>query len=184
MTSTLSLYLDMLRFGAAFTVFVSHYSAARYSGGMFWQVMPYGRTSVLVFFVLSGFVIARVSKTKERSLYLYSVSRFARLYSVIIPAFTVTAVLDHIAIAINPGLYESLWGTGVAYSFLGYLLSMIFLGQSWTLAISPGSNLPFWSLNYEAWYYVLFAGAVFLSGRVRIIVLIATALLAGPKILL
>jgi peptidoglycan/LPS O-acetylase OafA/YrhL len=30
-----SLYLDALRFGAAFTVFVSHYADARYSGGLF-----------------------------------------------------------------------------------------------------------------------------------------------------
>ena len=57
MTNALSLYLDALRFGAAFVVFVSHYVAERYTGGLFWQSMPYGRTAVLVFFVLSGFVI-------------------------------------------------------------------------------------------------------------------------------
>ena len=55
MTNALSLYLDALRFGAAFVVFVSHYVAERYTGGLFWQGMPYGRTAVLVFFVLSGF---------------------------------------------------------------------------------------------------------------------------------
>lgn len=67
MTSALSLYLDALRFGAAFIVFVSHYAAGRYSGGLFWQVMDYGRIAVLVFFVLSGFVIAWVTEAREGS---------------------------------------------------------------------------------------------------------------------
>src|SRR5207253_9025473 len=48
MTNPLSIYLDALRFGAAFTVFVSHWAAARYSGGLSWRVMGYGRTSVIV----------------------------------------------------------------------------------------------------------------------------------------
>ena len=66
MTNALSLYLDALRFGAAFIVFLSHFG--RVSGGLFWQMQPYGRTAVLVFFVLSGFVIAWVTETKERTL--------------------------------------------------------------------------------------------------------------------
>ena len=48
MTQALSLYLDALRFGAAFAVFVSHWAGARCSGGLFWRVMGYGRTSVIV----------------------------------------------------------------------------------------------------------------------------------------
>jgi peptidoglycan/LPS O-acetylase OafA/YrhL len=63
------------------------------------------------------------------------------------------------------------------------VLSALFLGASLTLPVQPGSNLPFWSLNYEAWYYVLFGATAFLHGRQRILALIAAALLAGPKIL-
>ena len=43
MTQALSLYLDALRFGAAFTVFVSHWAGERYSGGLFWQLAPPGQ---------------------------------------------------------------------------------------------------------------------------------------------
>jgi peptidoglycan/LPS O-acetylase OafA/YrhL len=182
LSNALSVYLDALRFGAAFMVFLSHYSAGRYSGGLFWQFMGYGRTSVLVFFVLSGFVIAWVSEIHESNLHQYAVSRIARLYSVMIPAFVLTAVLDHIGFTVDPSLYPSI--TGSTHPLLGYVLSMVFLGESWTLTMLPGSNIPFWSLNYEAWYYVLFAGAVFLRGRARLVVLVVAALLAGPKVLL
>jgi len=186
MTNALSVYLDALRFSAAFTVFLSHFG--RVSGGMFWQMQPYARTAVLVFFVLSGFVIAWVTETRERTLEEYALSRVARLYSVIVPAFIITAVLDHIAMAINPSLYGPeplpLMLRGPLNPLLGYVLSLMFLGESWTLVMPPGSDLPFGTLNYEAWYYILFGLAMFLHGRRRMVVLAAAALVAGPKILL
>ena len=52
------------------------------------------------------------------------------------------------------------------------------------MAVLPGGNIPFWSLNYEAWYYVLFGAALFLRGWRRTIAVVAAALLAGPKIVL
>jgi len=184
MTDTLSLYLDALRFAAAFTVFISHWAAVRYSGGSLWRVMGYGRTAVLVFFVLSGFVIAWVTETREQNLKEYALSRAARLYSVIIPAFVVTATLDRIAVAIDPGLYGPETRLSPIQNVLGYAVSALFLGESWTLTMLPGFNIPFWSLNYEARYYVLFATAVFLQGWLRIAAIGAAVLLAGPKILL
>src|SRR5438128_2185162 len=141
MTNALSLYLDGLRFGAAFAVFVSHYAVGRISGGLFWQVAGYGRTAVLVFFVLSGFVIAWVTETRERSLEEYALSRVARLYSVIIPAFVVTAALDHLAMAVDPRLYGAEWGHGTSHPVLGFALSAVFLGESWTLTMLPGLNV-------------------------------------------
>jgi peptidoglycan/LPS O-acetylase OafA/YrhL len=182
MTNPLSLYLDALRFGAALAVFVSHYATGRISGGLFWR-FDGGRTAVLVFFVLSGFVIAWVSDTRERTLEEYGLSRVARLYSVIIPVFVLTAVLDTIGKAIDPRLYGPEWGHSMAHPVIDYALSAVFLGESWTIRVLPGFNVPYWSLNYEAWYYVLFAAAIFLRGRPRIAALIAAALLAGPRIL-
>jgi peptidoglycan/LPS O-acetylase OafA/YrhL len=66
-------------------VFASHFATRRISGGLFWQFADYGRTAVLVFFVLSGFVIAWVTDTREHTLVEYGLSRVARLYSVVIP---------------------------------------------------------------------------------------------------
>jgi peptidoglycan/LPS O-acetylase OafA/YrhL len=184
MTNALSLYLDALRFGAAFTVFLSHYAVGRISGGLLWPVTAYGRTAVLVFFVLSGFVIAFVTEARERSLEDFALSRAARLYSVMIPAFILTAALDYLGKAVDPRLYAPEWGHSTTHPILGFGLSAVFLGESWTLDMLPGFNVPFWSLNYEAWYYALFAAATFLRGRRRMAVLGVAGLLAGPKILL
>lgn len=183
MTNELSLYLDALRFGAAFAVFLSHYSTGRISGGLFWQ-FDGGRTAVLVFFVLSGFVIAWVSETRERTLEEYGLSRVARLYSVIIPAFLLTAALDSVGKAIDPRLYGPEWGHSMAHPVIDYALSALFLGESWTIRVLPGLNVPYWSLNYEAWYYVLFAATMFPRGRPRLVIVIVAALVAGPRILL
>src|SRR5437763_5112247 len=115
MTNALSLYLDALRFSAAFTVFLSHYATGRISGGLFWQSADYGRSAVLFFFVLSGFVIAWVTEARERNLEDYTLSRMARLYSVVIPAFAVTAVLDCLGKAVDPRLYDPEWGHGTTH---------------------------------------------------------------------
>jgi len=182
MTNALSLYLDALRFGAAFTVFLSHYATGRISGGLFWQ-FDFGRTAVLVFFVLSGFVIAWVSDTRERTLEDYALSRIARLYSVIVPAFILTALLNWLGKEIDPRLYAPEWGHSTARPALDYALSAMFLGESWTTRVLPGLNVPYWSLNYEAWYYVLFAAAMFLRGWLRTAALTSAVALAGPRII-
>lgn len=94
MNKPTSIYLDLVRFTAAVTVFFGHVSGSRLTGGLFWQMGPYGPEAVDVFFVLSGFVIAYVYDTREHSLTDYAVSRFARIYSVAIPALIVTFILD------------------------------------------------------------------------------------------
>ena len=50
----------------------------------------------MVFFVLSGFVIAYVSEQKEHTLREYSISRLARLWSVAVPALILTIALDQL----------------------------------------------------------------------------------------
>jgi peptidoglycan/LPS O-acetylase OafA/YrhL len=183
LTPALSLYLDILRFTAAFLVFIAHYAPGYRSSGLFWQISGYGRASVLAFFVLSGFVIAWVSQGKEANLQEYALSRISRLYSVIVPAFIMTAILDPIGTSFGPALYQYNSGFDASDSIVNYVLSALFLGQSWSLKAVPGSDLPFWSLNYEAWYYIIFACAIFFSGKQRLLLLFVAALLAGPKIL-
>ena len=63
-----SLYLDCLRFAAAMVVFLSHAASQKISGGIFWQLKEYDQTAVMIFFVMSGFVIAFVTKERENTI--------------------------------------------------------------------------------------------------------------------
>ncbi len=39
------------------------------------------------------------------------------------------------------------------------------LNEVWFISITSFSNVPYWSICYEMWYYVGFALIVFLPGR-------------------
>jgi peptidoglycan/LPS O-acetylase OafA/YrhL len=65
MQPVFSVYLDLLRFGAAGVVFLGHASADRLTGGLVWPLMAYGHVAVMVFFVRTGLVIAWSAETKE-----------------------------------------------------------------------------------------------------------------------
>ena len=99
-----SIYLDLIRFTAAVFVFLTHASREQSSGGFLWQ-LQFGREAVDVFFVLSGFVIAHVVETRERSALAYAVARAARLYSVALPALALTFLLDRIGQPLRPENY-------------------------------------------------------------------------------
>lgn len=120
MTGALSLYLDALRVAAAFTVFLAHYGNMRISGGLLWHFSDYGHTVFLCSSCCRGSVIASVTESKERSLENYTLSRIVRLYSVMIPAFVVTAVLDWLGQAIDPTLYGPEWNRPIAHPALSY----------------------------------------------------------------
>ena len=60
MNNTLSTYLDGVRFFAAFIVFASHASYDRSFGQWLEFFRIHGHDGVVVFFVLSGFVICYV----------------------------------------------------------------------------------------------------------------------------
>ncbi len=65
-----STYLDLLRFGAAVVVLMSHYGYERMSGGRWLWIrdLNLGSDAVIVFFVLSGFVIAHVAARPEAAM--------------------------------------------------------------------------------------------------------------------
>lgn len=176
-----SLYLDVVRFVAACLVLIYHSNLRSIStASLPWS--SYGHSAVIVFFVLSGFVIAYVSATKENTLEIYWTNRLARIYSVAIPALLVTLLADSIGEPITPGFYKN--STTHDLWWLRLVTSMAFLNEIWTVSIMAFSNVPYWSLCYEMWYYVYFAVLTFMQGRWRLFLLIAIPLLLGPKIVL
>jgi peptidoglycan/LPS O-acetylase OafA/YrhL len=176
MTPSLSLFLDLVRILAAASVFLSHASWHDHTGGLMWQLAGIGREAVDVFFVLSGFVISHAAaRATARD---FAFARIARVASVAVPALALTWGLDSIGRAASPALYQ---GFCCEPATLPFLRNGLFLGDVWT-HVAPGSNIPWWSLGYEVWYYAVF-GAVFFAPRPWGAIAAAGLLLvAGPSI--
>jgi len=130
----------------------------------------FGYVGVIVFFVISGFLVAgRVIVNyheKRFNIIDYFVNRYSRIYTVFIPALSVGFILDWFGVTFFDGsgiyrhpdqFYINSFGNDMAThlsvgTFVGNLL------QLQTIVVSSlGSNGPLWSLANEWWYYVLFA---------------------------
>lgn len=183
LTRGLSLYLDLLRLMAALVVVATHLAYTELSGGMlqYWRLL--GNDAVMVFFVLSGFVIAHVVHGKDRDLRSYAASRLARLWSVAVPALAITVALDHWGAALDPAAYGQWWYQGSDPVWRA-LRAISFTNELWFSSIRVFSNGPWWSLGYEALYYAIFGALFFLTGRKRTVAVGALMLLAGPKVML
>ena len=180
MSISLSVYLDTIRILAAIAVFYGHLS----SKSLFDSTIPavdLGHSSVVVFFVLSGFVIAYVSETKETDWKIFISSRIARVLSVTVPALLITPILGAIGRNIYPEIYEG-------YPFdnipLRFITSLFFLNEIWTISVTYLSNTPYWSICYEVWYYVIFGLIFFIPTKNGIFLSILLSLAIGPKIIL
>lgn len=152
---------------------------------MWWRLGRYGDACVTVFFVLSGYVIAFASSSRELTLRDYTVSRLSRLYSVTLVGLTLTYFFDTLGKMIDPSLYEVpiiLWKPE---SWSGYLSSLFFVNefQGFNLGgVSPGSNAPFWSLSFEAAYYVGAGLLIYLPAILSIPLLALLLTVAGRTI--
>lgn len=176
-----SLYLDAVRFAAAVLVAIYH-SNFRFLVEEPIAAAGLAHSAVITFFVLSGFVIAHVTSTKETTARSYAVSRIARIYSVAVPALIITMAVDTAGQALRPEIYagrtaNDLWSIRLA-------TSLVFLNEIWSISIMFFSNVAYWSLNYEVWYYVLFGIAMFCRAGVRGPLILLVCLLLGPKTLL
>ncbi len=172
-----SLWLDLFRWLAALAVCTSHLRAAvfmDYSPQFSWLVRPFyfvtgfGYEAVLVFFVLSGYLVGgEVLRGLRRGDFdgrVYACRRLGRLYAVYVAALLLGALWDHVGLHF---LNDRLLYTAAApttpmffFSVAAQLNWPTFAGNlvfCQTLLVPPfGSNHPLWSLANEAWYYLLF----------------------------
>lgn len=171
--------LDGLRGAAALLVLISHarhfvfedYASQAAAGPLatlFYGATALGHQAVIVFFVLSGFLISgSVRRSVEADRWLwrdYLSRRLSRLWTVLLPCLALTAVVDLATIQATGSsfysgamtFYSSGPGPAGAVHDPGALLgNMLFLQD----IVTPvyGSNGPLWSLANEFWYYLLFA---------------------------
>jgi peptidoglycan/LPS O-acetylase OafA/YrhL len=179
--STTSIFLDSLRIAAALAVYLSH-CAQFWSSDAYQVLSPVAFGAVVVFFVLSGYVIAASTLSRGITLQRYSVSRLSRLYSTVLPALLLGVALDLAGRYLNPQFY-AYYSRG--HDVLRYALAGLFLQNVWWLSASPPTNPPLWSLCYEFWYYAIFGSVIFVRGYARRAVVVAIlAFIAGPNVLL
>ncbi|MDC5706984.1 acyltransferase family protein [Vibrio europaeus] len=189
MNKRVSLYLDLLRFLSAIVVVLSHVAMERITGGSWeWiRALRIGSDTVIVFFVLSGYVIAYVADHNKERKCDYVINRLSRLYSVVIPALllSVAVAVAGLGTTLVPDYYQSFWDSHRQSSVLQSFLAPIFyVNQIWLVDIRPFTNGPFWSLSYEFWYYTLFFMIYYFHGAIRILLALLVITIMGPKILL
>lgn len=180
-----SIYLDALRFGAAFIVLLSHWAYPRFTDGVYLWIreLNLGSDAVVVFFVLSGLVVAFAADQRDKTAGRFAFARITRLLSVAFPALMLCYGLDRIGATLWPDAYDGWWYNPIG---LGQTLweGLSFTSQWGNDLTRIGTNGPYWSLSYEAAFYVLFGIALWTKGATRVVALTAGALLIGPRILI
>ena len=185
LTPAFSAYLDALRFGAALAVLMGHMQQHGYDIG--WIPLAHlGHEAVLIFFVMSGLIIASVTTGSGKDWRAYAVARTARIYSVALPAVILSVGLAALTLAMDPAFATSLTFFR-APGWIDTISSALFLNESWGESLGLSTkltlNYPYWSLCYEVWYYVLFGVFLFGPARQRWWWLAALAVVAGPSVL-
>lgn len=176
-----SLYLDAVRFLAAALVVVSHLLTIGLIAGSAAAFIPdLGREAVIIFFVLSGFVIKFAVDQKHTSLQDYVVARCARIYSVALPVLLASFLVAALVLQFSDVTVSTGYQVAKAYIYIPFHL--MFAGEFWNLSETPPWLIPYWSLSYEVWYYVLFGVTYYLTGVKRTVILTGVLLLVGFKL--
>ncbi len=140
--------LQILRALAAYLVFLTHFGL--YAGPILPRpdVLAFGAAGVDVFFVLSGFIMFVSTSGRDAGIGAFLTRRVAR----VVPVYwLVTLVLALLALA-------GLKPIGIMELRPEYLIeSLLFLPFSRGGYIEPLNSVG-WTLNYEMFFYVVFAG--------------------------
>lgn len=158
-------FLDLLRFFAALLVMLNHLRVEQFAPygeveagsevlkTLFFCLTRVGLESVLLFFVLSGFLVGGMSVERalrrEFTPEKYFIDRFTRIYTPLAPA-----------LAFDLGVCLSF---GIAFSWREAGLNLLSLQGVLCQPFSGNSAL--WSLSYEVWFYILAGAVLALIGR-------------------
>jgi len=182
LSGSASMLLDIVRFAAAIGVVVTHSGEPHFNTG--WQSRPiFGSLAVPVFFVLSGFVIRYVTRTREDTLSEYFIDRASRIYSVVLPAMALTLLFSLFSYLFDKQHFTQQWSQYFDHPLFRILFNVIFLSQAWGHNTIPFTNIPYWSLGYECIYYVFYGFLFFLRGWKQAVACLVVALVIGPQVI-
>ena len=179
-TRPLSIALDAVRALAALAVLVGHAQQLGHYSGPWPFSLLFQHNAVIVFFVLSGLVIAASVDKGRTTLTSYTIARVSRILPVAVPALVLSVLVIGIDAAIAPTPFFGEDAQGFPGRDL--LFALLFLSESYQTGMPM--NPPYWSLCYEIWFYALFAAATYLTGWKRLGWIVALSALAGPNVLM
>ena len=168
LTKNESLYLDIIRVLASQIVLIGH-GISYFSILKFLQYpnVPYMQNiAVVLFFILSGFIITYSSSQKlENKNYSYTfflIDRFSRIFVAFVPAIIFVTFIDFISQTISPDGYKY-----TSAFNLSTFIANLFMLQDFPYGLfggitSFGSARPFWTIAIEWWIY-LFFGILFFT---------------------
>ncbi|WP_040764231.1 acyltransferase family protein, partial [Novipirellula maiorica] len=154
--------LEALRGAAA--IYVVIYHANFFSQSIIAPLFSMGPEAVILFFILSGFVISHSSENRLRlpgGTATYLVHRFRRIY----PLFLFSLFF---AYSIQCVVHQKLLSIEI-YSLVGNLLMMQDLAwmKAGSFCNSYCENAPLWSLSYEWWFYLAFIPVLKIAQRLQ-----------------
>ena len=149
--------LDAARACSAVYVVLHHASTALPMPAALTRALSFGQESVMVFFLLSGFVIFANESDRVRDLRAFYLRRLRRIYPIVLVAMAVSTAV---------------WALGFAHHTPTWRSALATLFSVDDLSSKPGivggtylDNAPLWSLSYEVFFYALFPVVMMLWRR-------------------
>jgi peptidoglycan/LPS O-acetylase OafA/YrhL len=177
-----SVFLDLVRGLAAMLVFLSHWrnlffidfpqvSSHKWLLAPFYLFTSGGHQGVVIFFVLSGYLISssvfREIARQTWSWPSYFLRRLVRLWVVLVPCLLLGVMWDLVGwhLGRTSAIYNGLGVDSVVSDMHVALTAPVFFGNLFFLQTihfpTLGTNGPLWSLSHEFWFYILFPMGVF-----------------------
>ncbi|WP_230350903.1 acyltransferase [Lelliottia sp. WAP21] len=161
--------LESLRGLSAIAVLICHFFQvflARFYPEYFYTDLIIAQSSVMIFFVMSGFLIgvsvqSNISRNGSFDLTSYAKSRFLRIYPPLLFAVILCFILSNLA----PFFFESgsasfmipdAFTRGKSLEMPAKEVLAALTLMNGFLPVGVQFNSPLWSLPYEVWYYVVF----------------------------
>lgn len=146
--------IQVLRAVAALMVVFDHW--ADHYGGSLQQVGLLGSTGVDIFFVISGFVMVRSTWDRKASPQSFAVNRLIR----IVPLYWMGTFAVLVAALVMPTAFRS-----TEAAVVPLLKSLAFVPYLKTSGLVQPLLFPGWTLNYEMFFYALFAVSLYVKTR-------------------
>jgi peptidoglycan/LPS O-acetylase OafA/YrhL len=136
---------DAIRGLAATYVFASHFIRGLAPESSWTLPFRFGQEAVMLFFLLSGFVIMYSMETAaDKSFRTYLSRRFLRIYPIFLLALVISYALSKSWVVDLPTLAGNIF------------MLQDYSGKPGILFDTFEGNLPLWSLSYEWWFYLMF----------------------------